>query len=222
MRELEETLMPKKGSGTPRNHHRMMLTLPDETDPDKALQLVKNFVETQFPGTRSIIAVHQSENEIGLHSHIWIDARKLNGKKLDLGNKYTRLDKLYSEEYDRIYGTNYTAEFAAARKFNAENEIPTYKNQLEKLIEAQKRNEQRRSLSGKHIVKRAGSAINDANRKIDELQQLDADGNKFELERIGRAGSERKRGSNAEPRPQPTRHPTKNEARPAPHRSRNF
>ncbi len=173
MREMEEQLMPKRGAGTPRNHHRMVLTLPEETDPDKALQLVKNFVEKEFPGTRSIIAIHKSENAPGLHSHIWVDARKLNGKKLDLGTKYYKLDKLYSELYDRTYKTNYTAEFAEKRRFNAINEIPTYRPQLEKLIEAQKRNEQRRNLVGKHIVARAGAGINDANRKIDELTLIE-------------------------------------------------
>jgi hypothetical protein len=173
MRELEEELMPKKGSGTPRNHHRMMVTLPDETDPDKALQMVKSFVEKEFPRTKQIIAIHKSENGIGLHAHMWIDARKLDGKKLNLGIKYTKLDKLYSELYDRTYGTNYTAEFAEKRKFNAENEIKTYRPQLEKLIEAQKRNEKRRIDGGKYLIERAGSAINNANRKIDEINTVE-------------------------------------------------
>ncbi len=160
-RMIEEELMPKRGTGTPRNHHRMMITMPDENDPDAAMQLAKNFIEKEFPNTRSIIAIHQSENGIGLHSHIWIDARKMDGKKLDLGSKYTRLDKLYSQKYDQTYGTNYTAEFAAARKFNAENEIPTYANQLEKLIEAQKQNDQRRIESGKSIIERAAARIDE-------------------------------------------------------------
>ncbi len=168
-REVEEELMPKRETGTPRNHHRMMLTLPDETDPDKALQLVKNFVEKEFPNTRSIIAVHESDNGIGLHSHVWIDARKIDGKKLDLGTKYTKLDKLYSQKYDEVYGTNYTAEFAKARKFNQENEIPTYSNQLEKLIEAQKRNDQRRIDGGKYLVAAAA-------RRIDELATQERNG----------------------------------------------
>jgi hypothetical protein len=160
-RMIEEELMPKRGTGTPRNHHRMMITMPDETDPDAAMQLAKNFVEKEFPGTRSIIAIHKSENGIGLHSHAWIDARKLNGKKLDLGTKYTKLDKLYSQKYDQIYGTNYTAEFAAARKFYAENEIQTRPMQLEKLVEAQERNEQNRIRSGKHIVEAAAARIDE-------------------------------------------------------------
>ncbi len=158
-RMIEEELMPKRGTGTPRNHHRMMLTLPDETDPDAAMQLAKNFIEKEFPETKQIIAIHESENGIGLHAHMWIDARKVDGKKLDLGSKYTRLDKLYSQKYDQTYGTNYTAEFAAARKFNAENEIPTYSNQLKKLVEAQERNEQNRIRSGKYIVEAAAARI---------------------------------------------------------------
>lgn len=161
-REIEEALMPKRGTGTARNHHRMMVTMPEETDPEKAMQLAKSFVEKEFPNTKQIIAIHKSENGIGLHAHMWIDARKLNGKKLDLGTKYTKLDKLYSEKYDQIYGTNYTEQFAEARKFNTENEIPTYSNQLEKLIEAQEKNDQRRIESGKHIVEAAA-------RRIDEL-----------------------------------------------------
>jgi hypothetical protein len=220
MRELEEELMPQRGAGTPRNHHRMMITMPDETDPEQAMTLAKNFMEREFPGTRSIIAIHQSENGIGLHSHVWIEARKLNGKKLDLGTKYTKLDKLYSKLYDQTYGTNYTAEFAAARKFNAENEVSTYPKQLKILVEAQERNEQRGIVSGKHIVKRAGSAINDANRKIDELQQFGAYGNELELARIGRAGSEQKRRDNDPTRLRPVPNPNSAEARPAPHRSR--
>jgi hypothetical protein len=162
-RMLEEKLMPKRGTGTPRNHHRMMLTLPDETDPDKALQLVKNFVEKEFPNTRSIIAVHESDNGIGLHSHVWIDARKIDGKKLDLGTKYTKLDKLYSQKYDQVYGTNYTTEFAEARKFNQENEIPTYSNQLKILIERQVENEQNRIRSGKYLIEAAARRIDEIN-----------------------------------------------------------
>jgi hypothetical protein len=160
-RMIEEELMPKRGTGIPRNHHRMMLTMPDESNPDAAILLAKNFVEKEFPNTRSIIAIHQSENGIGLHAHAWVDARKIDGKKLDLGTKYTQLDKLYSQKYDETYGTNYTAEFAAARKFNAENEIPTYAKQLEKLIEAQEKNEQRRIISGKHLIEAAAVRINE-------------------------------------------------------------
>ncbi len=168
-REIEEQLMPKRGTGTARNHHRMMLTLPDETDPEQAMKLAKNFVEKEFPETRSIIAIHKSENGLGLHAHAWIDARKINGKKLDLGSKYTKLDKLYSQKYDQVYGTNYTHEFAEARKFNQENEIPTYSNQLEKLIQAQERNDERRTQSGKYIIEAAA-------RRIDEFAIVERTG----------------------------------------------
>jgi hypothetical protein len=162
-RMIEEELMPKRGAGTARNHHRMMITMPDENDPEKAMKLAKNFVEKEFPETRSIIAIHKSENGLGLHAHAWIDARKINGKKLDLGSKYTKLDKLYSQKYDQVYGTNYTHEFAEARKFNQENEIPTYSKQLEILVEAQERNDQRRNESGKYIVEAAAGRIDELN-----------------------------------------------------------
>jgi hypothetical protein len=165
-RELEEQLMPQRGTGTPRNHHRMILTMPDETDPDAAMQLATEFIKKEFAGTRSIVAIHKSENATGLHCHVWVDARKTDGKKLDLGTKYKSLDRLYSRKYDEFYGTNYTAEFAAGRKFNAENKIPTHKNQLKILVEAQDRNDQRRTQSGKYLIEATA-------RRIDELATLD-------------------------------------------------
>ncbi len=203
-RMIEEQLMPKRGTGTPRNHHRMMITMPDENDPDAAMQLAKNFVETEFPETRSIIAIHQSENGIGLHAHMWIDARKTNGKKLDLGSKYTRLDKLYSQKYDRVYGTNYTAEFAAARKFNAENEIPTYEKKLEKLIEAQEQNDQRRIESGKSIIERAAARIDELNTQ--QRTGLEIASRKLQPNRAADAGIGRDEKPDRRPTP-PIRQP---------------
>jgi hypothetical protein len=140
----------------------MMISMPDENDAEQAMKLAKSFVEKEFPETKQIIAIHKSENGIGLHAHMWIDARKVDGKKLDLGTKYTKLDKLYSQKYDQVYGTNYTEQFAQAKKFNTENEIPTYSIQLGKLMEAKERNDQRRTESGKYIVEAAA-------RRIDEL-----------------------------------------------------
>jgi hypothetical protein len=177
----------------------MMITMPDENDPDAAMQLAKNFVETEFPGTRSIIAVHQSENGSGLHCHAWIDARKTDGKKLDLGTKYTKLDKLYSQKYDRTYGTNYTAEFAAARKFNAENEIPTYSNQLKKLVEAQERNEQNRIRSGKHIIEAAAARI--AELATQQRTRLEIAARNLQPNRAENVGAGRDEKQNRQPTP---------------------
>jgi hypothetical protein len=167
-RKFEEELMPQRGTGIPRNHYRMVLTMPNENDPDAALQLATQFIKNEFPGTRSIIAVHKSENGIGLHCHAWVDARKIDGKKLDLGTKYKSLDRLYSRNYDAVYKTNFTAEFAAARKFNAENKIPTYEKQLQILKGTQEKNEQRRTLIGKHITSAASRKIVESEQRIAE------------------------------------------------------
>ncbi len=167
-RRFEEELMPQRGTGIPRNHYRMVLTLPNENDPNAALKLATEFIRKEFPNTRSIVAVHQSENGSGLHCHAWIDARKTDGKKLDLGTKYKSLDRLYSRNYDEVYGTNYTAEFAAARKFNAENKIPTYEKQLQILKGAQERNDERRINIGEHITTNAGRRIVESEQRIAE------------------------------------------------------
>jgi hypothetical protein len=198
-RMIEEELMPKRGTGTPRNHHRMMITMPDETDPDAAMQLAKNFVEKEFPETRSIIAIHQSENGIGLHCHAWIDARKMDGKKLDLGSKYATLDKLYSRIYDQTYGTNYTAEFAAARKFYAENQIQTRPMQLKKLVEAQERNEQNRIRSGKYIVEAAAARIDEL--ATQQRTRLEIAARNLQPSRAENVGAGRDEKQNRQPTP---------------------
>jgi hypothetical protein len=115
-RAFEEKLAPRRGAGTPRNHHRMILTFPDEANPTIALAVAKSFLESQFSEAKAIISIHTDVKN--LHCHVWIDARLINGKKLDLGTKYRQLDKLFARHYDNAYGTNYANEYAAQRLAN--------------------------------------------------------------------------------------------------------
>ncbi len=115
-RAFEEELAPKRGAGTPRNHHRMILTFPDESDPTSALAVAKSFLESQFSEARTIVSIHTDVKNI--HCHVWLDARLITGKKLDLGTRYRQLDKLFARHYDNAYGTNHANEYAAQRLAN--------------------------------------------------------------------------------------------------------
>jgi hypothetical protein len=115
-RAFEEELAPRRGAGTPRNHHRMVLTFPNEANPETALATAKDFLASEFPEARAIISIHTDTKN--LHCHVWLDARLINGKKLDLGTKYRQLDKLFARHHDHVYGTNYANEYAARQRAN--------------------------------------------------------------------------------------------------------
>jgi hypothetical protein len=115
-RAFEEELAPRRGAGTARNHHRMILTFPDESDPKIALAVAKDFIRKEFPEAKTIISIHTDVKNI--HCHVWLDARLITGKKLDLGTKYKQLDKLFARHYDNAYGTNHANEYAAQRLAN--------------------------------------------------------------------------------------------------------
>ncbi len=115
-RAFEEELAPRRGAGTARNHHRMILTFPNEANPEIALAVAKDFIRKEFPEAKAIISIHNDVKNI--HCHVWIDARLITGKKLDLGTRYRQLDKLFARHYDNAYGTNYANEYAARRLAN--------------------------------------------------------------------------------------------------------
>jgi hypothetical protein len=115
-RAFEEELAPRRGAGTARNHHRMILTFPDERNPERALAVAKDFLRKEFPEAKAIISIHTDVKNI--HCHVWLDARLINGKKLDLGTRYRQLDKLFARHYDHTYGTNHANEYAARRQAN--------------------------------------------------------------------------------------------------------
>ncbi len=115
-RAFEEELAPRRGAGTARNHHRMILTFPNEANPEIALAVAKDFLKSQFPEAKAIISIHNDVKNI--HCHVWIDARLITGKKLDLGTRYRQLDKLFARHYDHTYGTNHANEYAAQRQAN--------------------------------------------------------------------------------------------------------
>lgn len=81
---------------------------------EKVVELVKVYLEKEFPKARAIIAVHQDTDDT--HAHVWIDARQTDGKKIHLKeDKFEALDEKWTEEYDRTYGTNFASEYKALK-----------------------------------------------------------------------------------------------------------
>lgn len=165
-RAFEEELAPRRGSGVARNHHRMVLTFPNEASTENALSIAKQFLKSEFPTARAVVSVHTDTKN--LHCHVWLDARLIDGKKLDLGTKYRQLDKLFARHYDHAYGTDYANEYAARQQANR---TERYKKQPDwKLLKA---NEQERNVRGKRAIENTSRAIT-ATARFSEIAGLDA------------------------------------------------
>jgi hypothetical protein len=206
-RAWEEEMRSLNGASERRNHQRMVLTFPEESNPDRALAAAKNFLKQEFPEGKAILAAHG--NTKIMHVHVWMDCRKTDGKKLHVPNaQYKTLDDRFAKYADRLYNTNYAEQFKAQKIANiSERETLKAAGQSSKIVrkqnstwkkrkEANAKNEQRTARITESIIEAASRVINESARTIDGIKQINQYGNQLELARIGREGSERKRRSN--------------------------
>lgn len=97
-----------------RTHYRLIASWKGKESNEKAVELVKIYLQAEFPKAKAIIAVHQDTDDT--HAHVWIDARQTNGKKIHLKeDKFEALDEKWTQQYDRSYGTNFAPEYKALK-----------------------------------------------------------------------------------------------------------
>jgi hypothetical protein len=144
----------------------MILTFPDEANPTIALAVAKSFLAKEFATAKAIVSIHTDVKNI--HCHVWLDARLITGKKLDLGTKYKQLDKLFARHYDNAYGTNHANEYAAQRLAN--RAAHHKKNPDWKILKA---NEQQRTYGRKRSIESTSRAVAAAIR-IESIARLDS------------------------------------------------
>jgi hypothetical protein len=228
-RAWEEEMRSLNGASERRNHQRMVLTFPEESNPDRALEAAKNFLKQEFPEGKAILAAHG--NTKIMHIHVWMDCRKTDGKKLHVPNaQYKTLDDRFAKYADRLYNTNYAEQFKAQKIANiSERETLKAAGQSSKIVRKQNstwkkrkkgnlKYEQRAIDIGERITSAASRIITESGRRINEIKQLNEYGNQLELARIGREGSERKRQSNTKQSTNPI--PTPPETKKQPIRNR--
>jgi hypothetical protein len=100
----EQEIKRHKGAGEPRTHYRVRASFEREVSSERALEMAKEWMDGELPQARGFAVVHRDTEHV--HVHIWIDARQMDGKKIQLPKeKYRSLDfrwnKLYSAEMDR-------------------------------------------------------------------------------------------------------------------------
>jgi hypothetical protein len=90
-----------------RTHYRALFSFEKEVSPEKAFQMVREFLEKAMPEAKAIGFFHQ--NTENRHVHVWIDARGQDEKKLQFSNRdYKSLDEKWNVIYSREMGRNYT------------------------------------------------------------------------------------------------------------------
>jgi hypothetical protein len=224
-RAWEEEMRSLNGAAERRNHQRMVLTFPEELNPDRALEAAKNFLKQEFPEAKCILAAHG--NTKNMHVHVWMDNRKTDEKKLHVPNaQYKTLDDRFAKYADRLYNTNYAEQFKAQKIANiTERETLKAAGRSSEIVRKQNltwkkrkqgnlKNEQRTIDIGERITSAASGIINRSARTIDGIKQINQYGNKLELARIGREGSERKRRSNDQQGTNPIRPPQETKKQP--------
>ena len=139
-----------KGTGEPRTHYRCTVSFEKEIEPEKAKEMVNQWLEKEFPQAKACAFIHRDTEH--QHAHIWIDARKLDGKKIDLSKQqYRKLDESWNKIYSKEMGRDYkehlekkeqTRQHKAAYVRGEKSEKPerVYQNSREVYQEREQRN----------------------------------------------------------------------------------
>jgi hypothetical protein len=110
----EEQVRSQKNPRESRTHYRAILSFDRAEDSEKARDLAKDWLAKNFKDARAVVAVHQDKahhtknGHPHSHCHVWIDARDINDKKLQLNNRqFKNLDTSWAKIYAKEYGEHY-------------------------------------------------------------------------------------------------------------------
>jgi hypothetical protein len=111
----EESTKTQRGAGNARTHYRAILSFDRNEGSAAAKQLSEQWLKENFPDCRAAAAIHRDTKNT--HVHVWVDARKLDDKKLQLDNKkYRQLDESWARIYSERYGAHYLTEHLAKKE----------------------------------------------------------------------------------------------------------
>lgn len=89
--------------GKPRTHYRVLASFERDVPNEQALGMVKEWLDREFPRSRGFAVVHRDTEQT--HVHVWIDARQIDGKKIQLARQQHRsLDLSWNRIYSREMG----------------------------------------------------------------------------------------------------------------------
>lgn len=101
--KVEEVARHGNRAGQARTHYRGLISYEETIETGAAKEDAREFLEEEFPKAQAVAVVHQDTDNT--HVHIWISARKLNGKKVhiangDLEEMHARMDEIYERRME--------------------------------------------------------------------------------------------------------------------------
>lgn len=101
--KAEEVSAHGNRKGQPRTHYRMVISYEEKIPTEAVQEDVQEFLEEEFPDARAVGVVHQDTEKS--HAHIWMSARKLDGKKVQIGDgdlqtMHATMDEIYERRMD--------------------------------------------------------------------------------------------------------------------------
>jgi hypothetical protein len=89
--------------GEPRTHYRVLVSFERNVTSEKALGMVQEWLDREFPKARGFAAVHRDTEQV--HVHVWLDARQTDGRKIHLDRqRHRNLDSTWNHIYSREMG----------------------------------------------------------------------------------------------------------------------
>ncbi len=144
-REEDELQRERSGGGHTRTHYRAIYSFDRQVSDEQARKMVDGHLRENFRQGRTVAAIHRDTDHT--HVHVWIDARRVDEKKIDLGHRtYRTLDERWAKEcarefQDRSYYDRHME--AKGRKLEIKREAVRAKERGEKVERRTERVEQR-------------------------------------------------------------------------------
>lgn len=92
-----------RSRGEPRTHYRVTASFERDMPTEKAFGMTEEWLERAFPKARGFAAIHRDTEQT--HVHVWIDARQIDGRKIQLSRQQHRsLDLSWNQIYSREMG----------------------------------------------------------------------------------------------------------------------
>lgn len=114
-KEQDELSRPRRGGGKTRTHYRVKLSFEGKVNTDKAREMAAEYLRENFPKARAVAAIHQDTKHT--HAHINIQARDVEGKKINLTKShYRQLDERWGWIYAREFGEEKLKEHLAKKQ----------------------------------------------------------------------------------------------------------
>ena len=101
--KMEERARHGNRAGRARTHYRAVISYEEKIEAEAAREDAEKWLEEEFPEAQAVGIVHQDTDQT--HVHIWMSARKLDGKKVHISNREMKeLHATFDSIYERRMG----------------------------------------------------------------------------------------------------------------------